>query len=105
MTTVIERTQGHYEVQKTAYGEAYVWCPGCVVVECDCGERPVLSASLSTCGCGANYADLVCEELASRRSSDEASHPWEDEYREWRKQQEELWHSESHYWMEWRFME
>ena len=50
MTTVIERTQGHYEVQETSYGKAYVWCPECVVVECDCGERPILTASQSTCG-------------------------------------------------------
>jgi hypothetical protein len=48
VSKVIERTQGHYEVQETPYGEAFVWCPGCVVVECDCGERPVLSASLRT---------------------------------------------------------
>jgi hypothetical protein len=99
MTTVIERTQGHYEVQETSYGEAYVWRrPECVVVECDCGERPVLTASLSTCRCGADHANLVREELASRRSSDEASHPWDEEYREWRKEQDELSYSESHYW-------
>ena len=98
MTTVIERTQGHYEVQETSYGEAYVWRPECVVVECDCGERPGLTASLSTCRCGADHANLVREELASRRSSDEASHPWYEEYREWRKEQDELSYSESHYW-------
>src|SRR3712207_8536979 len=45
--SVIECTEGHYEVQRTSYGEAYVWCPECVVVECDCGQRPVLSASRS----------------------------------------------------------
>ena len=28
VSKVIERTQGHYEVQETPYGEAYVWCPG-----------------------------------------------------------------------------
>ena len=28
MTTLIECTEGHYEVHKTSYGEAYVWCPG-----------------------------------------------------------------------------
>ncbi len=105
MTTVIERTQGHYEVHETSYGEAYVWCPECVVVECDCGERPVLSASLSTCGCGADHAALVQEELISRRSLEEVSHPWDDEYREWRKKQDEFLHSESSYWLEWRDIE
>ena len=105
MSTVIERTQGHYEVQETPYGEAFVWCPECVVVECACGERPILSASRSTCGCGADHEVLIREELTSRRSSEEASHPLEDEYSEWRKKQEEFLHSEFHYWLEWRFME
>ena len=47
----------------------------------------------------------ILEELASRRSSEEISHPLEDEHSEWRKKQEEFLHSESHYWLEWRFME
>jgi hypothetical protein len=105
MSTVIERTQGLYEVQKTSYGETFVWRPECVVVECACGERPLLSASQSTCGCGADHAALIREELASRRSSEEVPHPLEEEYSEWRKKQEEFLHSESHYWSEWRFME
>ena len=45
MTTMIKRSDGHYEVRKTSYGEAYLWCPECVEVECDCGERTILSAS------------------------------------------------------------
>jgi len=105
MTTVIERIQGCYEVQETSYGEAYVWRPECVVVECDCGERPVLTASLSTCGCGADHAAIVRDELAFRPESGEASHPWDDEYREWRREQDKSSYSESHYWMEWRFIE
>ncbi len=105
MTTVIERTRGHYEVQDTSYGEAYVWCPECVVVECDCGERAVLSPSETVCRCGADHETLVREELASGRSSEEVSHPWDDEYYEWRKKQDEALHSESHYWLEWRFIE
>jgi hypothetical protein len=45
MTTVIERHEGHYKVHKLPYGIDYVWCPRRVFVECDCGERLVLSAS------------------------------------------------------------
>jgi hypothetical protein len=105
MTTMIECTEGHYEVQKTSYGEAYVWCPGCVVVECDCGERPVLSASETVCRCGADHAALVREELASRRSSHEAPHPWDVEYQEWRKKQDEYLRSEYNDWLEWRVVE
>jgi hypothetical protein len=97
MTTVVECTEGHYEVQRTSYGEAYVWCPECVVVECDCGQRPVLSASETLCRCGADHAALISEELASRGLSEEASHPWEAEYQEWRRKQEEYPLSEETY--------
>jgi hypothetical protein len=96
VTTMIERTEGHYEVQKSSYGEAYVWCPECVVVECDCGERPVLSASGTVCGCGTDHAALVREVLASRS----APHPWDAEYHEWRKKQDEYLVSEETYWVE-----
>jgi hypothetical protein len=100
MTTMIECTEGHYEVQKTSYGEAYVWCPECVVVQCDCGERPVLSAFETVCSCGADHAALVREELASRGVSDGASHPWEAEYQEWRKKQNQHLLSEETYQLE-----
>jgi hypothetical protein len=99
MTTMIECTEGHYEVQRTSYGEAYVWCPECVVVECDCGERPVLSASETVCSCGTDHATLVREELASRGLPDGASHPWEAEYQEWRRKNRHL-VSEENYWLE-----
>jgi hypothetical protein len=85
MTTVIECIEGHYEVEETSYGRAYVWRPEHVVVECDCGERLILSASETVCRCGADHAAMVKEELASRKVSDGASHPWEAEYQEWRR--------------------
>jgi hypothetical protein len=105
MATVLERNEGHYKVHKLPYAKDYVWCPRCVLVECDCGEMLVLSASLTTCGCGADHAALVREELASRRPSEGVSRPLEDEHSEWRKKHEEFLHSESHYWLEWRFIE
>jgi hypothetical protein len=67
MTAVIDSTEGHYEVHRTSYAEDYVWCHGCVVVECDCGERSVLSASETVCGCGTDHAALVNEVLSSQR--------------------------------------
>jgi hypothetical protein len=100
MTTVIEYIEGHYEVQRTSYGEAYVWCPECVVVECDCGERLILSASETVCSCGADHAALVREELAFWGLSEGASHPWEAEYQEWRRKQDEYLVSEKHYQLE-----
>ncbi len=76
MATVIERTEGHYDVRKIPYGRTYVWYPGCVVVECECGERPDLTSSTATCRCGADYTALVRKELAVGRSGDETLHPW-----------------------------
>jgi hypothetical protein len=100
MATMIECTEGHYEVQKTSYGKDYVWCPEHVVVECNCGERLVLTASETLCWCGADHAALVREELASKRSSEEVSHPWDAEYHEWRKKQDEYLVSEETYRLE-----
>jgi hypothetical protein len=105
MTTMIECAEGHYEVQQTSYGEAYVWCPGCVVVECDCGQRLTLGAAETVCSCGADHETLVREELAFRRSSDEILHPWDDEYLEWRKKQDEYLRTEYNDWLEWRVIE
>jgi hypothetical protein len=104
MTTMIECTEGHYEVQKTSYGEAYVWRPGYVVVECDCGERAVLSPSEAICRCGADHETLVTE-LASGRSSEGVPHPWEAEYQEWREKQHEYLFAEETYWSEWKVIE
>jgi hypothetical protein len=96
MTTMIKRTEGRYEVQRTSYGEAYVWCPERVLVECDCGARPVLSASETVCSCGTDHAALVREVLSARR----APHPWDAEYHEWRNKQDEYLDSEETYWLE-----
>jgi len=100
MTTVIECIEGHYEVEETSYGQAYVWRPEHVVVECDCGERLVLRASETDCSCGADHAALVREKLASRKVSNGALHPWEAEYQEWRKKQNEYLLSEETYQLE-----
>ncbi len=105
MTRMIEHTAGHYEVQETPYGEAYAWCPACVVVECDCGEKLALSDSETVCRCGANHAILVEEELVPPPPSDGASHLWDAEYREWREEQDEYLRAEHYDWMEWRVIE
>jgi hypothetical protein len=105
MTTLVERTRGHYEVQRTSYGQAYVWCPECVVVECDCGERVVLTASESVCRCGADHAALAPGNGVSPRQADEVPHPWDAEYRDWKKKQDEYLRSELDHWLEWTVIE
>jgi hypothetical protein len=54
------------------------------VVECDCGKTLILTASESVCWCGTDHVALVRETTAFGQPSDEALHPWDREYREWR---------------------
>jgi hypothetical protein len=93
MAIVIEYIEGHYDVEATSYGEAYVWCPEHIVVECYCGQRKALTGSDTVCSCGADHAALLREALAYQR----ASHPWEVGYQEWRRKQGESLHSEKIY--------
>ena len=74
---VIERTEGHYEVQEVEFGRVYRWCPGCVIVECECGERLTLTSSVTTCRwCGADHTSVVREGSPAGRLGDETLHPW-----------------------------
>ena len=105
MTKVIGRTEGHYEVQETSYGEAYVWCPPSFLVECDYGEMLHLSASEAVCRCGADHAILLREELETRLRPERSPHPWDAEYYEWREANDGHLRGEHHHWMEWRIIE
>ena len=104
MATVIERTEGHYEVEKVPYGRDFNWCPDCVVVQCDCGERLELTATEATCGCGADHAALVHAALDSRKGPGEDPR-LEDEHRRWSEDKDEYLHSEDNYWQELQTLE
>ena len=74
MATIIECTESHYEAQKKTYGKTYVSYLECVMVECDFGERLVLTASEAACRCGADHTALVREEgrrMGERRVAEE----------------------------------
>ncbi len=97
---VIERIEEHYEVQEVPFGRSYKWCPECVTVECDCGERPsfkmsVLTDSAAVCECGTDLTTNIQEklqghlpEVQGRAPEDyEASHhPWHHDARAQAKQ-------------------
>lgn len=78
MVQIIERIEAHYDVQEVELGKVYKWRSGRIVVECDCGERPALTVSATTCGeCGADHTSIVRKELEDRRSREDAVvHPW-----------------------------
>jgi hypothetical protein len=79
MLIMVERVEGHYEVQDVEFGQVYRWCPECIVVECDCGERLSLTGSTTVCSlCGADHTDIVQEEqdIKGQFLRDEDLHPW-----------------------------
>jgi hypothetical protein len=58
-------------------GRVYPWRPESIVVECDCGERPTLTASATTCDrCGTDHEAVIREGLDGEWLGDEAVHPW-----------------------------
>ena len=74
---LIEHIEAHYDVREVPFGVVYRWRPECVVVECDCGEWPTLTASTTTCdACGADHEAAASEGLDDERLGDEAAHPW-----------------------------
>lgn len=76
MVTVIERTEGRYDVQEVEFGRVYKWRPEHVVVECGCGRTLTLTNSETSCDCGADHAAVVKEELSAERFGNEPPHPW-----------------------------
>jgi hypothetical protein len=76
MVTVIERTEGRYDVQEVEFGRVYKWRPEHVVVECGCSRTLTLTNSETTCDCGADHATVLREELSAKRFGNEPPHPW-----------------------------
>ena len=75
---VIERVEAHYEVQEIAYGTVYRWCPGCLLLECDCGESLECKSPTDHCRCGAGCA-------AAFEGLDQEL--WESQKAPWRREQ------------------
>lgn len=105
MTTVKERIEGHYEVERIPYGTVYKWTPGYVLVECDCGQLMIADATTTVIcpECDGDYIVKV-EGLEGRAlTEDEVYRPEHRAYEEW--QREERAHPEYNEWMEWQELE
>lgn len=77
MAKVIEHVQARYDIQEVQFGRVYKWCPESILMECECGETTIVTASASTCEeCGAEHVGLAREDLTERRLGDEDLHPW-----------------------------
>lgn len=76
MTRIIERVEAHYEVHEVEMGTVYRWCPQSIVLQCNCGAKPTLTASKTTCSwCGADHA-AITEEVLDARLEDRVVRPW-----------------------------
>ena len=74
---VIECARARYEVQDVELGKVYKWRPERVVVECQCGQRPSLTASTASCAeCGTDHVLAVTEASTDGHQSDQTLHPW-----------------------------
>ena len=79
MTRIIKRVEAHYEAHEVPFGCTYEWHPAYTALECDCGERLVLTgmSTITTCRCGADHSAFI-RDIRERegRLRDEVTHPW-----------------------------
>ena len=89
MTKISARITGRYEVKKAYSAGPNELQPGCIVVECDCGEELTLtSASPTPTGwCGADHSAFI-QDLQEREAKqrDEVTRPWHHDTQEQREQ-------------------
>jgi Domain of unknown function (DUF1922) len=76
---VIERVEARYEAREIPFGKVYEWHPAYVVLECDCGEQLILTATstTTTCSCGARLGRFVHDmQVREDHLLDRLTHPW-----------------------------
>jgi hypothetical protein len=79
MARILRRIEAHYENREVPFGKIYEWHAPSVALECDCGERLVLSATgtATTCRCGADLSAFVPDLRGwESRLPDKLVHPW-----------------------------
>jgi len=74
---VLECVGEHYECHDQPIARVYRWRPATIALECECGEKRILTSSRTTCpGCGADHLHVFVEVLETRMEEDEGEHPW-----------------------------
>ncbi len=81
MARIEKATPAHYEIHEVPFARSYEWHPEHVIVECDCGQKLLLTgtSNLPSCPeCGLDYGSLVHEirRREKRQLRDEDKHPW-----------------------------
>jgi hypothetical protein len=76
---IIERVEARYETREVPFGKVYEWHPAYLAIECDCGERLIITATSTTtgCPCGARLGGLVhyVQEYGDHLP-ERLTHPW-----------------------------
>ena len=80
MVQIVEHIQAHYESREMPFATVYEWHPAYAALECECGEKVILSATntITTCRrCGADLGTFV-RDIRERegRLPDKLTHPW-----------------------------
>jgi hypothetical protein len=77
---IIERVEAHYEAREVPFGKTYEWHPAHLAIECECGEKLVLSATSTITTCRRCSADLggFLHDIQEREGHlpDRLTHPW-----------------------------
>ena len=80
MARIVERVEAHYEAREVPFGKVYEWHPAHVALDCDCGEKLILTtnSTTTTCGrCGTDHGVFLRDiEERAGRLPDELTHPW-----------------------------
>jgi hypothetical protein len=87
VTQIIERVEGHYEVQAFEMGTVYIWCPESLVIECDCEQTFTTEGDMvASCPrCDAEHTGVAREQEGKPLTEDEAYRPVRREYEAWMK--------------------
>ena len=80
MAHIIERVEAHYEAREVPFGKVYEWHPAYVTLECECGERLLLTATstITTCHrCGDALGGFLHDiKDLEGDMPDKLTHPW-----------------------------
>jgi hypothetical protein len=77
---VTKHVEAHYESSEMPFGKVYEWHNAYIALECDCGEKLILTATstITTCSrCGADLGAIV-HDIQEREGHlpDDLTHPW-----------------------------
>ena len=81
MARITESSEGHYEAREVPFGKVYEWHPEHIALECECGEKLILTptGTMTTCcsRCGADLRGFL-PDIKERegRLADRLAHPW-----------------------------